>query len=52
MRTHFGEEFRLLLPSDFPALRRVAGQDNGEFDPGHVCDVSGVLLILAIANII
>lgn len=28
MRTHFGEEFRLLLPSDFPAFRRVAGQDN------------------------
>jgi SNF2 family DNA or RNA helicase len=28
MRTHFGEDFRLLLPSDFPAFRRVAGQDN------------------------
>ncbi|MCA2972179.1 MAG: DEAD/DEAH box helicase [Acidobacteriaceae bacterium] len=28
MRTHFGEEFRLLLPSDFPAFRRVAGNDN------------------------
>jgi len=28
MRTHFGEQFRLLLPSDFPAFRRVAGQDN------------------------
>lgn len=28
MRTHFGEEFRLLLPSDFPAFRRVAGHDN------------------------
>jgi len=28
MCTHFGEEFRLLLPSDFPAFRRVAGQDN------------------------
>jgi hypothetical protein len=28
MRTHFGEEFRLLLPGDFPAFRRVAGQDN------------------------
>ena len=28
MRTHFGEEFRLLLPSDFPAFRRVSAQDN------------------------
>jgi hypothetical protein len=28
MRTHFGEEFRLLLPSDFPVFRRVVGQDN------------------------
>jgi superfamily II DNA or RNA helicase len=28
MLTHFGEEFRLLLPSDFPAFRRVAGHDN------------------------
>jgi superfamily II DNA or RNA helicase len=28
MRTHFGEDFRLLLPSDFPAFRRVAGRDN------------------------
>jgi SNF2 family DNA or RNA helicase len=28
MRTHFGEDFRLLLPSDFPAFRRVAGHDN------------------------
>lgn len=28
MRTHFGEEFRLLIPSDFAAFRRVAAQDN------------------------
>ncbi len=28
MRTHFGEEFRLLIPSDFPAYRRIAQQDN------------------------
>ena len=28
MRTHFGEEFRLLLPGDFPAFRRVSAQDN------------------------
>lgn len=28
LRLHFGEDFRLLLPSDFPAFRRVAGRDN------------------------
>lgn len=28
MLAHFGENFRLLLPSDFPAFRRVSGQDN------------------------
>ncbi|HEY8532232.1 MAG TPA: helicase-related protein, partial [Limnochorda sp.] len=28
LRTHFGEEFRLLIPSDFPAYRRIAQQDN------------------------
>ncbi len=28
MRIHFGEEFRLLVPSDFPAYRRVAGDEN------------------------
>src|SRR5690606_12729046 len=28
MHTHFGEEFRLLLPSDFPVYRRVTGEDN------------------------
>jgi superfamily II DNA or RNA helicase len=28
MQIHFGEEFRLLLPSDFPALRRVTAHDN------------------------
>src|SRR5690606_26661984 len=28
MRTHFGEEFRLLLPSDFPAYRRVTREEN------------------------
>ncbi len=28
MNTHFGEDFRVLLPSDFSALRRIAGQDN------------------------
>lgn len=28
MRTHFGEEFRLLIPSDFSAYRRIADHDN------------------------
>lgn len=28
MHTHFGEEFRLLIPSDFAAFRRVAAQEN------------------------
>ena len=28
MQTHFGEEFRLLIPSDFFAYRRIAREDN------------------------
>ncbi|MCW2238225.1 DEAD/DEAH box helicase [Azospirillum canadense] len=28
MQTHFGEDFRLLLPNDFAAYRRVTGEDN------------------------
>ena len=28
MRTHFDEEFRLFIPSDFPAFRRIARADN------------------------
>ncbi len=28
MKTHFGEEFRALIPSDFSAFRRVAGNEN------------------------
>ena len=28
MRTHFGEEFRLLIPSDFSAYRRITQEDN------------------------
>ncbi|MFW6116428.1 MAG: DEAD/DEAH box helicase [bacterium] len=28
METHFGEEFRLLIPSDFSAYRRITQQDN------------------------
>ena len=28
MRTHFAEEFRAFIPSDFPAFRRIAPADN------------------------
>jgi len=28
METHFGEEFRLLIPNDFSAYRRIAKEDN------------------------
>ncbi|MEX0601211.1 MAG: SNF2-related protein, partial [Rhodothermales bacterium] len=28
METHFGEEFRPLVPADFPAFRRIAGSEN------------------------
>ncbi|CAA7615799.1 DEAD/DEAH box helicase [Magnetospirillum sp. UT-4] len=28
MKTHFDEDFHLLLPNDFPAYRRITGQDN------------------------
>ena len=28
LRTHFAEEFRAFLPSDFPAIRRIAPADN------------------------
>lgn len=30
MRTHFNEEFRLVLPGELSALRRLAGMDEGE----------------------
>jgi superfamily II DNA or RNA helicase len=28
MRTHFNEDFRLLIPADFAAYRRIAGEEN------------------------
>lgn len=28
MKAHFNEDFHLLLPNDFPAYRRITGQDN------------------------
>ena len=43
MRTHFGEEFRLLIPSDFPAYRRIAQEDNlWQSHPQVVCPMDSV----------
>lgn len=43
MRTHFGEEFRLLIPSDFAAYRRLVGDRNlwQQFDQ-VVCPMDSV----------
>lgn len=43
MRTHFGEEFRLLVPSDFSAYRRIAREDNlWQSHPQVVCPMDSV----------
>jgi superfamily II DNA or RNA helicase len=43
MDTHFGEEFRLLIPSDFSAYRRITQQDNiWRAWPQVVCPVDSV----------
>lgn len=43
MRTHFGEEFRLLIPSDFSAYRRLAREDNlWQSHPQVVCPMDSV----------
>jgi len=43
MRTHFGEEFRLLIPSDFSAYRRIAQEDNlWQSHPQVVCPIDSV----------
>lgn len=43
MRTHFGEEFRLLIPSDFSAYRRIAQADNlWQSYPQVVCPMDSV----------
>jgi len=43
MRTHFGEEFRLLVPSDFSAYRRIAREDNlWQSHPQVVCTMDSV----------
>lgn len=43
MRTHFEEEFRLLIPSDFSAYRRIAREDNlWQSHPQVVCPMDSV----------
>ena len=43
MHTHFGEEFRLLIPSDFSAYRRIAQEDNlWQSHPQVVCPMDSV----------
>ena len=43
MSTHFGEDFRLLIPSDFSAYRRIAGEDNiWRSHPQVVCPMDSV----------
>src|SRR5690606_5564583 len=43
MRTHFGEEFRLLIPSDFSTYRRIAQEDNlWQSHPQVVCPMDSV----------
>jgi superfamily II DNA or RNA helicase len=43
MRTHFGEEFHLLIPSDFSAYRRIAQEDNlWQSHPQVVCPMDSV----------
>ena len=43
MRTHFNEDFRLLIPSDFSAYRRIAKEDNiWRSHPQVVCPMDSV----------
>ena len=43
MRTHFNEDFRLLIPSDFSAYRRIAREDNiWQSHPQVVCPMDSV----------
>ena len=43
MKTHFGEDFRLLIPGDFAALRRVCREDNlWRAWPQVVCSLDSV----------
>jgi superfamily II DNA or RNA helicase len=43
MQTHFGEEFRLLIPGDFSVYRRIAKEDNlWRSHPQVVCPMDSV----------
>ena len=43
MRTHFNEDFRLLIPGDFSAYRRIAKEDNiWQSHPQVVCPMDSV----------
>ena len=43
MRTHFNEDFRLLIPSDFSAYRRIAKEENiWQSHPQVVCPMDSV----------
>jgi len=43
MHIHFGEEFRLLIPSDFSAYHRIAREDNlWQSHPQVVCPMDSV----------
>jgi len=43
MRNHFNEEFRLLIPSDFSAYRRIVDEDNiWQSHPQVVCPMDSV----------
>ena len=43
MQTHFNEEFRLFIPSDFSAYRRIAKEDNiWQAHPQVVCPMDSV----------
>jgi SNF2 family DNA or RNA helicase len=43
MRTHFGEDFRLLVPSDFSAYRHIAPSDNlWRSHPQVICSMDAV----------
>lgn len=43
MKTHFNEEFRLLLPGDFEGFRRIAGEENPwRSHPQVICSLDSV----------
>jgi len=43
MRFHFKEEFRLIIPSDFSAYRRIASQENlWQIHPQVICSMDSV----------